>query len=125
MAGNESGSALNATAVAASPGITISASAAGQIARLLQQEEDGAMLRIAVSGGGCSGFQYGFSFDTDRTDEDKVFERNGARVVIDEISLELLNGAEIDYVEDLSGSTFAIRNPNASSSCGCGSSFAV
>ena len=115
---------MNATAM--SPGgLTISESAAARIGQLLQQEPEGAMLRIAVSGGGCSGYQYGFSFDTDLTDEDRTFERSGARVVIDEVSLELLGGAEIDFIEDLSGSSFAIRNPNASSSCGCGNSFAV
>ena len=108
-----------------SKGLTISPSAAARIGELLREEPEGAMLRIAVSGGGCSGFQYGFSFDTAQTDEDRTFERNGARVVIDETSLELLAGSEIDFVEDLSGSTFAIKNPNASSSCGCGSSFAI
>ena len=116
---------MNATATLSRSEITISDSAAARIGELVRQEPEGSMLRIAVSGGGCSGYQYGFSFDTDRTDEDRVFERNGARVVIDEISLDLLNGAEIDFVEDLSGATFAIRNPNASSSCGCGNSFAV
>ena len=108
-----------------SPDITISQSAAARIGQLLRQEGEGAMLRVAVSGGGCSGFQYGFSFDTVRNDEDRLFERNDARVVVDEISLELLAGAEIDYVEDLSGANFAIRNPNAASACGCGNSFAV
>ena len=105
--------------------ISISPSAARRIGQLLEQEGQDSMLRIAVSGGGCSGFQYGFSFDNVRNDEDRLFERNGARVVVDEISLELLAGAEIDFVEDLSGSSFAIRNPNAASSCGCGNSFAV
>ena len=83
------------------------------------------MLRIAVSGGGCSGYQYGFSFDTAVTEEDRLFERGAARVIIDEISLDLLNGAELDFTEDLSGASFAIRNPNAASSCGCGNSFAM
>ena len=104
----------------------ISASAAKRIGELARQEgESGSMLRIAVSGGGCSGFQYGFSFDDVRNEDDRLFERDGARVVIDEVSLELLNGAEIDWVEDLSGAAFAIRNPNASSSCGCGNSFSL
>src|SRR5690348_15721590 len=99
-------------------------SAAKRIAWLQGQEEHkGLMLRIAVSGGGCSGFQYGFTFDDTRRDDDQVFERDGASVVIDEVSLDLLNGAEIDYVEDMIGSAFAIKNPQAKTSCGCGNSF--
>lgn len=83
------------------------------------------MLRLAVSGGGCAGFQYGFSLDECRHDDDRVFSHAGATVVIDEISLDLIKGAEIDFVEDLVGSYFAVRNPNATSTCGCGTSFAV
>jgi iron-sulfur cluster insertion protein len=104
----------------------MSESAANRIAWLMNQEEHkGLMLRISVSGGGCSGFQYGFAFDDNVADGDKLFERNGAKVVVDETSLELLGGAEIDYVEDLVGASFQIKNPNATSSCGCGNSFAV
>lgn len=104
----------------------LSESAANRIAWLMNQEEHkGLMLRISVSGGGCSGFQYGFAFDDQVNDGDKLFERNGAKVVVDETSLELLGGAEIDYVEDLVGASFQIKNPNATSSCGCGNSFAV
>jgi iron-sulfur cluster insertion protein len=106
--------------------ITVTESAARRIAEVKQQEgATDAFLRIAVSGGGCSGFQYGFTFDDRTTAEDRFFERDGVRVVIDDTSLELLNGAEIDFVEDLMGASFQIRNPNASSSCGCGNSFAV
>ncbi len=83
------------------------------------------MLRVAVSGGGCSGFQYGFSFDDTVNADDRTFERDGVKAVVDEASLELLNGAQVDFVEDLGGSAFKITNPNATSSCGCGSSFAV
>jgi iron-sulfur cluster insertion protein len=83
------------------------------------------MLRITVSGGGCSGFQYGFSLDDQKNDDDRLFERDGVTVVIDEVSLDLLKGSEVDFVEDLIGSYFAIKNPNASSTCGCGSSFSV
>jgi iron-sulfur cluster insertion protein len=83
------------------------------------------MLRVAVLGGGCSGFQYDFSFAEDLESGDLVFERDGVKVVIDEMSLQYLNGSTIDYTSDLIGSSFQIRNPNATSSCGCGTSFAV
>src|ERR1700726_4471048 len=106
--------------------ITVSESAAKRIAFLREQERvGGANLRIAVSGGGCSGFQYGLSFDDLTNPDDRVFERDGVAVVVDDVSLELLNGAEVDFVEDLMGASFQIRNPNAASSCGCGNSFSV
>ena len=106
--------------------ITISDSAAKRIAALKAQEDaEGAFLRIAVSGGGCSGFQYGLSFDEETGPDDIVFEHGGIRVVVDEVSLELLNGSEVDFVEDLMGASFQIRNPNAASSCGCGNSFSM
>jgi iron-sulfur cluster insertion protein len=106
--------------------ISISARAAKRIAALLAEEGNGAlMFRIAVSGGGCSGFQYGFSLDDQCSADDRIFRRDGVAVVVDEVSLGLLKGAEVDYVEDLIGSYFSIRNPNATSTCGCGSSFAV
>ncbi len=100
--------------------------AARRIAFILTQEEHkGMMLRIAVSGGGCSGFQYGFTFDDRAAAGDLLVEREGAKVVIDETSLELLAGAQIDYVEDMIGASFQIKNPVAKSSCGCGNSFSV
>jgi iron-sulfur cluster insertion protein len=106
--------------------IVITDSAARRIAALKAQEEAGnAFLRIAVSGGGCSGFQYGLTFDEETNPDDLVFEHGGVRVVVDEVSLDLLNGAEIDFVEDLMGASFQIRNPNAASSCGCGNSFSI
>ena len=106
--------------------IIITDSAAQRIAALKAQEEaEGSFLRIAVSGGGCSGFQYGLSFDEETNADDVVFEHGGVRVVIDDISLDLLNGAEVDFVEDLMGASFQIRNPNAASSCGCGNSFSI
>jgi iron-sulfur cluster insertion protein len=106
--------------------ILISESAARRIAVLKEQEEaEGAFLRIAVSGGGCSGFQYGLSFDAQKNPDDFVFERDGVAVVVDDVSLDLLNGAEIDFVEDLMGASFQIKNPNAASSCGCGNSFSI
>jgi iron-sulfur cluster insertion protein len=106
--------------------VSLSAAAARRIAALIAAEGNPAlMLRLAVSGGGCSGFQYGFSFDDARNEDDRVFERDGVKLVVDETSLDLLVGAEVDFVEDLVGSAFQVRNPNASSSCGCGSSFSV
>jgi iron-sulfur cluster insertion protein len=107
--------------------IVVTESAARRIAALKQQEEEaeGAFLRIAVSGGGCSGFQYGLSFDDQRNPDDAVFERDGIAVVVDDVSLDLLNGSEIDFVEDLMGASFQIKNPNAASSCGCGNSFSI
>jgi iron-sulfur cluster insertion protein len=106
--------------------IELTESAARRIAVLKTQENaENALLRIAVSGGGCSGFQYGLSFDDQRNDDDFVFERDGVGIVVDEVSLGLLNGAEVDFVEDLMGASFQIRNPNAASSCGCGNSFSI
>lgn len=106
--------------------VAISPSAARRIATLRQAEGNPAlMLRITVSGGGCSGFQYGFSFDDTVNADDLTFERDGVRVVVDDVSLDLLGGAEIDFVEDLMGSYFQVKNPNASSSCGCGVSFSI
>jgi iron-sulfur cluster assembly accessory protein len=83
------------------------------------------MLRLAVTGGGCSGFQYNFALDDARLDDDLVIERDGATVLIDPVSLDFLKGAEIDYSTDLIGAAFKVNNPNAQSSCGCGTSFSV
>src|ERR1051326_5720645 len=106
--------------------IVVTASAARRIAVLKQQEQTPeAFLRIAVSGGGCSGFQYGLSFDDQRKPDDFLFEQDGIAVVVDDVSLDLLNGAEVDFVEDLMGAAFQIKNPNAASSCGCGNSFSI
>ncbi len=108
-------------------GVILTESAARRVAELKRQEASapGVFLRLAVSGGGCSGFQYGFSFDGDRQADDHVFERDGVALVVDAVSLELVKGAEIDFVEDLMGASFQVRNPNAASSCGCGNSFSV
>ncbi len=117
--------AADATA-AVEKAITLTESAARRIAALQSEEENkGLMLRIAVSGGGCQGFEYGFTFDDRRGDDDVLFERDGAVVVVDDISLELLAGSEVDYVEEIVGSYFSVRNPNATSSCGCGNSFST
>ncbi len=105
---------------------SISDNAAKRIAALVEMEEKpGMRLRVAVSGGGCSGFQYGFSLDDARNDDDLLYEKNGIEVVIDEVSLDFLKGSELDFKEDLIGSYFAMTNPNATSTCGCGTSFAV
>jgi iron-sulfur cluster insertion protein len=111
---------------AAERNVTVTANAARRIAFLIDQEEgDALFLRITVSGGGCSGFQYAFNFDDEVRADDQVFERDGVQVVIDETSLDLMGGAELDFVEDLIGASFQIRNPQATASCGCGSSFSV
>lgn len=112
---------------AATEDFRVSASAARRIAKLIAAEGAGqeTMLRVSVSGGGCSGFQYGFTLDNERRDDDRVYQRDGVGVVVDEVSLELLRGSELDFVDDLIGSYFAVKNPNATSTCGCGSSFSM
>ncbi len=106
--------------------VTVSASAVRQIRSLTADGElTGKMLRVAVSGGGCSGFQYGFSFDDTRAGDDRVIERDGVSVLIDEMSWDFLAGGEVDYVEELIGSYFTVQNPNAASTCGCGVSFSI
>ncbi|HEV2651566.1 MAG TPA: iron-sulfur cluster insertion protein ErpA [Rhizomicrobium sp.] len=105
--------------------VTVSASAAKRIAAILKAEPEATMLRLAVTGGGCSGFQYNFALDDHRMDDDLVLERDGAVVLIDPVSLDFLKGAEIDFSNDLIGAAFKVNNPNAQSSCGCGTSFSV
>jgi iron-sulfur cluster assembly accessory protein len=105
--------------------VTLSQSAAKRIARILASEPEGTALRISVSGGGCSGFQYGFDLDRSRSDDDIVIERDGARVLIDSVSLPYMGGSEIDFVDSLLGQSFQIHNPNATASCGCGTSFSI
>ena len=104
-------------------GLTVSA--AERIASMLADEPNGSFFRIAVLGGGCSGFQYDFSIDNTKRADDCVFVSHGIEVVIDEMSLELVDTAELDYKQDLMGSYFAVNNPNATASCGCGTSFSV
>ena len=105
--------------------VTVSARAAKRIAEILKAEAQPAMLRLAVTGGGCSGFQYNFALDDTRTADDLVVERDGAVVLIDPMSLDFLKGSEIDFVDDMIGQAFKVNNPNATSSCGCGTSFSV
>ena len=105
--------------------VKVSARAAKRIATILKSEPAPTMLRVAVTGGGCSGFQYNFTLDDTRLDDDLVVERDGATVLIDPVSLDFLKGAELDFTDDLIGAAFKINNPNATSSCGCGTSFSV
>jgi iron-sulfur cluster insertion protein len=113
--------------IASTPSSVALTEAAAKRVRVLAESEGNPslMLRLAVSGGGCSGYSYGFSLDGEITADDRVFECYGAKLVVDEVSLGLLSGAEIDYVDDLLAASFRINNPNATSSCGCGTSFAV
>lgn len=111
---------------AAPPPIVFTDAAARKVGELIQEEDNpGLMLRVFISGGGCSGFQYGFTFDDSREEGDSSVENQGVTLVVDPMSVQYLMGAEIDYKEDLQGAQFVIRNPNAATTCGCGSSFTV
>tara|TARA_B000000441_G_scaffold109722_1_gene79571 strand:+ start:173 stop:544 length:372 start_codon:yes stop_codon:yes gene_type:complete len=100
--------------------------AANKVKNLIEEENnDELKLRVFVSGGGCSGFQYGFTFDENIQDGDTKIEKNGVMLLVDPMSFQYLSGAEIDYKEDLEGSQFVIKNPNATTTCGCGSSFST
>ena len=100
--------------------------AARKVHELIQEEGNPELkLRVYITGGGCSGFQYGFTFDETRAEDDLALEREGVTLLVDPLSLQYLGGAEIDYAENLSGSQFVIRNPNAKTTCGCGSSFST
>jgi len=108
------------------PPLNFTDAAAEKVSQLIEQEGNSALnLRVYISGGGCSGFQYGFTFDEAVQDGDTEIKKHGVKLLIDPMSVHYLVGAEIDYKEDLSGAQFIIRNPNASSTCGCGSSFSV
>ncbi|HEY7747204.1 MAG TPA: iron-sulfur cluster insertion protein ErpA [Aestuariivirgaceae bacterium] len=105
--------------------ITVTDRAADRIKQILAAEPGKMHLRVSVSGGGCSGFQYGFALDDARNDDDIAVEKNGAMVVVDSVSLAYMQGAEIDFVDDLIGASFKVRNPQATASCGCGTSFSI
>jgi iron-sulfur cluster assembly accessory protein len=105
--------------------VTISERAARRIGEILRSEGDGAMLRISVEGGGCSGFQYKFDIARDRAGDDIVVSRNNAVVLVDPTSATFLSGSELDFVDDLIGASFRVNNPNATASCGCGTSFSI
>ena len=124
---------MNAVAQAATPDVNevpaplvFTDSAADKVKQLIEEEGNPELkLRVFVQGGGCSGFQYGFTFDEDTNEDDTTMSKNGVTLLIDSMSYQYLVGAEIDYKEDLNGAQFVIKNPNASTTCGCGSSFSV
>jgi iron-sulfur cluster assembly accessory protein len=110
---------------AMSASITVSERAARRIGEILRGEPTGTMLRVSVEGGGCSGFQYKFDMERAKTDDDLVISRDGAVVLIDPVSVNYMAGSEIDFVDDLIGASFKVKNPQAKASCGCGTSFAL
>jgi iron-sulfur cluster assembly accessory protein len=114
----------NETTLSALP-VSLTDRAAKRIAAILKEEPAPAMLRLAVTGGGCSGFQYDFVLDDTKADDDLVIEKGGATVLIDPMSLDFLKGSEIDFVTEMIGAAFKVNNPNATASCGCGTSFSL
>jgi iron-sulfur cluster insertion protein len=116
---------MNAVAEMPAP-LVFTDSAAQKVRQLIEEEGNEELkLRVFVQGGGCSGFQYGFTFDEETSDDDTVMQKNGVTLLIDAMSYQYLVGAEIDYKEDIEGAQFVIKNPNATTTCGCGSSFSV
>ena len=105
--------------------ITVTERAVRKIGEILRREPPGTMLRVSVEGGGCSGFQYKFDMDRTQATDDLVIERDGATVLIDQVSVGYLAGSEIDFVDDLIGASFRVNNPQATASCGCGTSFSI
>lgn len=119
-------SEINTTENVSENPLIFTSAAATKVRELIDDEGNSAlMLRVFISGGGCSGFQYGFTFDENLADGDTVIENEGVKLLIDPMSFQYLAGAEIDYTEGLEGAQFVIRNPNAATTCGCGSSFSV
>ncbi len=116
---------MNAVAEMPAP-LNFTDNAAHKVRQLIEEEgNDSLKLRVFVSGGGCSGFQYGFTFEEDVQEDDTAMEKNGVTLLIDPMSFQYLAGAEIDYQESVEGAQFVIKNPNATSTCGCGSSFSA
>jgi len=116
---------LNSQDSETSDGVTVSASAAARIKEITAGESDTKLLRVSVEGGGCSGFQYKFDLVATPDADDLVIEKDGATVLVDPVSVPFLAGSEIDYVQELIGASFKVHNPNATASCGCGTSFTV
>lgn len=114
----------DSSAAASTSPINFTAAAAAKVGELIGEEGNAELkLRVYISGGGCSGFQYGFEFDEEQAEDDIAVQRNGVTLLVDPLSLQYLHGAEVDYSESLQGAQFVIRNPNAKTTCGCGSSF--
>lgn len=109
----------------AAPAIALSPSAAARVARIAEKQGRAAILRLSVEGGGCAGFQYRFGLADDVAADDEVVETDGVRLVVDDVSLELVRGSVVDFVESLGGAAFQVKNPQAASGCGCGTSFSV
>jgi iron-sulfur cluster assembly accessory protein len=107
------------------PSLTLSPTAAARVSAIAGKQGKEPLLRLAVEGGGCSGFQYTFALADEPDADDTVFEEGGARLLVDPVSLELVAGSTVDYVESLGGAAFKVENPNATAGCGCGSSFSV
>lgn len=105
--------------------VTLTDRAARRISQILAKEPGKSALRVSVSGGGCSGFQYAFDLVSERAEDDLVIEKNGVQVFIDSVSLMYMSGSEIDFVDDLIGASFQVKNPHATASCGCGTSFSI
>ena len=108
-----------------SESVTVSERAARRVAEILKNEPEGTMLRVSVEGGGCSGFQYKFDMERAKADDDLTIERDGTVVLIDPVSVDYMAGSEIDFVDDLIGASFKVKNPQATAACGCGTSFAL
>jgi iron-sulfur cluster assembly accessory protein len=108
-----------------SDNVTVSERAAKRIGEILKNEPNGTMLRVSVEGGGCSGFQYKFDMERAKADDDLVIARDGAVVLIDSMSVGYMAGSEIDFVDDLIGASFKVKNPKATAACGCGTSFSL
>ncbi len=113
------------TATITAEQVSVTERAVSKVAAILSKEPAGAMLRVSVEGGGCSGFQYKFDVERERADDDLVLGRESATILIDPVSVGFLAGSQIDFVDDLIGAAFKINNPNAKSSCGCGTSFSL
>lgn len=105
--------------------ITVTDKAIRRIARILSKEEEGTKLRVSVSGGGCSGFQYNYDLVSDQNDDDLIITKDGAIILIDPLTQEYMDGSIVDFVDDLMGQSFQIKNPQATASCGCGTSFSI
>lgn len=105
--------------------VILSDSAVSRVKQMIQDRGEESMLRVYVEGGGCSGFQYGFEFDKEAAEDDMQLEKEGVTLLVDPLSYQYLNGSTVDFIDDLSGARFVVNNPNASTTCGCGSSFSI